>query len=79
MHIPLIHEHLLNQYFVRWIIGQATKGKHVKNIEMQFSRPLFEVKVKLFLCTFLLFMSIYSINILSEIVKYVIAIFSAPN
>ena len=26
VHIPLIYEHLFYRYFVRWSVGQATKG-----------------------------------------------------
>ena len=26
VHIPLVYEHLFYKYFVRWSVGQATKG-----------------------------------------------------
>ena len=62
--IPFIYEYLF--YFKLRYVGQPKKDKNVNTyIETPFSRPLIKIEVLFILCTFLLFMSIYSINISS--------------
>ncbi len=62
MRIPLIFEHLFYKYFFLSVCRSGYKSPKCKNIEVWFSWPLIKFKVYFFLCLFLPYMSIYSIN-----------------
>ncbi len=46
VHIPLVYKHLFYKYFVRWSIGQVTKGKRALLL-MDVVVLVFWVKIKL--------------------------------
>ncbi len=45
MKIPLINDHLLYEYIVRWSVSQAKKGLNVQKIEKYISGRIFKIEV----------------------------------